>query len=74
MLRIKWERLRREWSQEQLGAMAQLSATDISKIERRFLSPYPEQRQRLAKALGIRPEELLEEVEFSDENQPLHTI
>ena len=59
MLRIKWARLKREWTQEQLGRLAQMAAADISKIERGLLHPYPGQRERLAQVLGIVPAELL---------------
>ena len=53
MLRIKWERLKREWTQEQLGRLALMAAADISKIERGLLHPYPGQRERLAQVLGM---------------------
>jgi transcriptional regulator with XRE-family HTH domain len=59
MLRIKWERLKHEWTQEQLGRLAQMAGADISKIERGLLQPYPGQQERLAQALGIPPAELL---------------
>jgi transcriptional regulator with XRE-family HTH domain len=59
MLRIKWERLKREWTQTQLGRLTQMAGTDISKIERGLLHPYPGQRERLAQVLGIDPAELL---------------
>jgi len=59
MLRIKWERLKREWTQEHLGRLAQMAGADISKIERGLLQPYPGQQERLAQALGLTPAELL---------------
>jgi transcriptional regulator with XRE-family HTH domain len=59
MLRIKWERLKREWTQEKLGRLAQVAGADISKIERGLLHPYPGQQERLAQVLGITPAELL---------------
>jgi ribosome-binding protein aMBF1 (putative translation factor) len=63
MLRIRFERLKRGWTLQTLGFHAQIQATDISKIERGLLKPYPGQAQRLAEALGVRREELLDQVE-----------
>jgi transcriptional regulator with XRE-family HTH domain len=62
-LRIKIERLRRKWTQTDLGARSGLSASDISRIETGRLRPYPGQAARLAKALKVAPEDLLEHVE-----------
>jgi transcriptional regulator with XRE-family HTH domain len=62
MLRIKAERLKRGWRQEDLGFYARMAGADVSRIETGRLQPYPTQVARLAKALGLKPEELLEEV------------
>ena len=63
-LRIQVARKQRGWSQTQLGARARVSATDVSKIETGRFLPYPVQVKRLARALKLKPEELLEEVEI----------
>jgi transcriptional regulator with XRE-family HTH domain len=62
MVRLKAERLNRGWTQQELGFYASVSAADISKIERGWLKPYPGPAVRLAQVLGLKPEELLEEV------------
>jgi len=64
MLRIKVERLRRKWTQTQLGARAGLSASDVSKIESGRQRPYPRQTLRLARALKVPAERLLESAEL----------
>ena len=60
--RMRAERLKRGWSQTRLGSKASLSASDVSRIETRRLQPYPEQLARLARALRLSPDELLESV------------
>ena len=73
MLRLKYERQRRGWSLQELGFHAGVQGADISKIERGLLRPYPSQAQRLAKVLGLTPEELLEEVgDPDDASKPVH--
>jgi transcriptional regulator with XRE-family HTH domain len=62
VLRVKAERLRRRWTQTQLGARAGLSASEISKIETGRAQPYPRQLQRLARALKTNAGELLSRV------------
>lgn len=63
MLRIRQERLRRGWSQTDLGGRAGLSASDVSRVETGRFQPYPQQHLRLARALKLRPDELLLPVE-----------
>ena len=63
VLRIKAERLRREWSQTVLAARADVSTSDISRIESGRFLPYPKQAQRIAEALDLRVDELLQPVE-----------
>jgi len=61
MTRLQFERTKRGLSQTTLAAMAErLSPSDISKFERLYARPYPAQAQRLARVLGLSPEELLE--------------
>ncbi len=62
MTRLRQERLRRGWSLQKLGEKTGMQGSDISKVERGIVMPYPSQRQRLAKAIGGAPDELLEEV------------
>jgi ribosome-binding protein aMBF1 (putative translation factor) len=63
MVRLKAERLKRKWSQQDLAFHAHMASADISRIERGWARPYPGQAQRLAAILGIQPEELLQEVQ-----------
>jgi transcriptional regulator with XRE-family HTH domain len=62
MVRLKAERLKRGWTQQELGFYASVSAADISRIERGWMKPYPGPAARLAQVLGLTPKELLEEV------------
>lgn len=62
MLKLKAARLAKGWTQRDLAFYARLSEADISKLERGWHKPFPAQAARLAKALGLRPDELLEEV------------
>lgn len=59
-LRIRTERLRRKWTQTELAARSGLSTSDVSRIETGRLRPYPRQLARLARALRLAPERLLE--------------
>ena len=63
MIRMKYERLKRGWRQEDLGFYARIAGADISRIEIGRLKPYPTHIERLCKVLGLAPEELLEEVD-----------
>jgi len=63
VLRIKAERLRRDWSQTILAARADVSASDISRIESGRFLPYPKQAKRIADALDLRVDELLQPIE-----------
>ena len=58
--KMKAERLKRQWSQTQLAARAALSTSDVSKFESGRMTPYPAQALRLARVLGLSPQELLE--------------
>jgi ribosome-binding protein aMBF1 (putative translation factor) len=62
VLRIAKERRRRGWTQTQLAAKARLSTSDVSRIETGRMRPYPVQAERLARALNLRVESLLDEV------------
>ncbi len=58
LTRMKAERLRRHWTQTDLAYHSRMSPSDISRIENGLLIPYPGYAERLAKALGLSPEEL----------------
>ena len=62
MTRMKAERLRRGWSQQKLAVEAGVGYADICRAERGLFRLYPSQAERIAKVLGLRPDELLEEV------------
>ncbi|MGE5593426.1 MAG: helix-turn-helix domain-containing protein [Betaproteobacteria bacterium] len=62
MIKIKAARLAKGWTQRDLAFYARLSEAEVSKLERGWHKPFPRQAARLAEVLGLRPEELLEEV------------
>lgn len=62
MIRMRAERIRRGWSQQRLAVEAGVGYADVSRIECGWLRPYPGQAEKIARALGLRPEQLLEEV------------
>jgi transcriptional regulator with XRE-family HTH domain len=57
---LRLERLRRGLSLRALGRAVGVQPSDLSKIERGLLRPYPDQAKRLAGALHLRIAELLE--------------
>ena len=63
MLRIKNERLRRGWNQTKLAYLARMSTTDVSRIESGRTHPYPRQLARLAKALHVPVDDLMQEID-----------
>jgi transcriptional regulator with XRE-family HTH domain len=63
MLRIRAERLRRQWTQTDLAFRAGLATSDVSRIETGRFRPYPRQAARLAKALKLPVEDLLQPVD-----------
>jgi transcriptional regulator with XRE-family HTH domain len=63
MIKLKAERLKRGWRQEDLGFYARMSGADISRIESGRMLPYPTQIKRLCRVLGLQPDELLESVD-----------
>ena len=62
--KMKSERLRRRWSQQELAVFARVGVADVSRIETGRIRPYPSQAQKLAHVLGLKPEELQEPVEI----------
>ena len=63
MVKLKHERLKRGWSQVDLAYRAKIQPTEISRFETGRARPYPKQAERLARALALKPHELLEWVE-----------
>jgi transcriptional regulator with XRE-family HTH domain len=57
--RIKFERIKRDLTQEQLAEMAKIGRTTITNLERNTSSPTLDVVEKLAKALGYEPHELL---------------
>jgi len=55
---IKEKRIRRGWTQIDLAYHSRLASSEISRIESGRLKPTDGQIQRLAKALGVSPNEL----------------
>ncbi len=66
VLRVKYERLRRGWSQTVLSYYTNVTSADISRIETGRLRPYPTQLRKLATVLDVPPEDLLKSVSAKD--------
>lgn len=62
-MRMKAARIRRGWSQQKLAVEAGVGYADICRAERGLFRLYPTQAERIAKVLGLQPEELLLEVD-----------
>jgi transcriptional regulator with XRE-family HTH domain len=60
-LRLSELREERRWSVRDLSDRSGASAGLISRLERGHIEPTPEAIGRLARALGVTPEELVEE-------------
>jgi ribosome-binding protein aMBF1 (putative translation factor) len=67
MIRLKVERLRKGWSQQDLAYHARMAVSDVCRIERGWMRPYPGHAARLAAALGLTPDQLVERVDFRTE-------
>ena len=59
ILRLHYERIKRGWTQAELGRRATIRQTDISAIERGRLNPTDDELLRLANALLISPPSVL---------------
>ena len=70
VIRMEAARLARGWSQQRLAVEAGVGYADICRAERGLFRLYPGQAEKIARALGLRPEDLLEEVE-SDGDRPV---
>lgn len=62
MLRLRYERQRRGWRQDDLAYHSRVPTAEISRIESGRLRPTEAQLARLGKALGVDPSVLLQEV------------
>jgi transcriptional regulator with XRE-family HTH domain len=67
MLKLKLERLKRRWKQQDLAYRCGMHSADVSRIESGRLRPSPSQLQRLARALKVTSGTLLEDVEMREE-------
>ncbi len=74
MLKMKAERLRRGWVQVELAFHAEMSPADVSRYETGRMQPYPAHRERLARVLGIAPDELTLEVRIDDEGSRVAVV
>lgn len=65
--RIKFERIKRNWSQEQLAEKANIGRTTITNIERNLSSTTLDIVEKIAGAFGYEPYELLifKDLEFN---------
>lgn len=57
---MKCERVRRGWSQQTLALRSAVGIAEISRIESGRQRPYPNQAEKIARALGVRSEDLQE--------------
>jgi transcriptional regulator with XRE-family HTH domain len=66
---LEFTRRDRKWSQKDLGDLpsVRIHQVFISQIERGVGIPTPDQRVRLARALGVAPERLLDPVVVTEE-------
>jgi transcriptional regulator with XRE-family HTH domain len=62
VLRIRFERLLRGWSQTDVAHLAHVMQQEVSLIEQGRLIPTPNQLERLGRAFGIPPASLLKPV------------
>ena len=63
MLKMKVARKAKGWRQEDLAHYARVTVADVSRYETGRMTPYPVHASRIAKVLGLRPEELQKEAE-----------
>jgi transcriptional regulator with XRE-family HTH domain len=62
MLRMLYERLDRNWNQDQVARESGLSQQMVSAIERGRINPNDTELAALSRAFGLSPSELLEDV------------
>ena len=71
MTRLEFERRRRGWTQVELAHVAGVANTSVSRYERGWAKPYPAEAIRLARALGITVNGLLNQVQVSPKDGAL---
>jgi len=59
MFRFHYERLKRRWTQQQLGDLAGINQTYVSLMERGRMTPTHAELEGLSRALGVRPPDVL---------------
>jgi ribosome-binding protein aMBF1 (putative translation factor) len=64
--KFRAERLHRGWSQQQLDVIAEVGASDVSRIETRRIMPYPDQARKIARVLGMQPRDLQQDANLED--------
>ena len=65
MTRLRYERMRREWTQVELAQRAHIDPALLSRIETGRVLPYAPALERLARAFGMAPgdaPQLIEEI------------
>ena len=67
IVRMKAERLRRGWTQQDLAFFSKVSLADVSRIETGRMKPYRSHAQRLAEILNLKPHELQMEASVDDQ-------
>lgn len=63
MLRLRHERLNRSWSQQDLAVKVGMHSSEICRIERGYMKPYPRQAERLESLFGIPMGSLLSNID-----------
>ena len=59
MIELKILRAKKALSQRELSAMAGISVSTYNRLEKGLEAPIPKTRRKLAKVLGIKPEEII---------------
>jgi transcriptional regulator with XRE-family HTH domain len=60
LTRLREIRLRKALSQQDLAGLAGLTPATVSRLEAGLENPYPSTVRKLAKALGVDPEQLMD--------------
>lgn len=72
--RLKYERLKKGYTQIALAQLAGMNPGDVGRLERGECILWPKWAQALSKVLGIPAEELLVEVEIEDRGARVHRV
>ena len=68
MLLLKHERLKRSWSQQDLAVKVGMYGSDICRIERGYMKPYPSQAKKIEALFGLPVESLLADINVRPDN------